>query len=67
MIREHSLWLTWAVERLAGDDEALEEFPWIPVRPVESGGFGEVTASPQGREWADGWWDSAFLGLEESR
>lgn len=65
MIRQHSLWLTWAVERLA--EGAHEEFPWIPTRPVDAGGFAEVTATSDGRLWADEWWDSAFLGLEESR
>lgn len=67
MIREHSVWLTWALEKLAGGERELEGFPWIPVRPVDSGGFGEVVASAQGRAWADDWWDSAFLDLEESR
>ena len=67
MIREHSLWLTWAVERLEEGGGELDGFPWIPVRPVEAGGFGGVSESPEERAWADDWWDSAFLDLEESR
>lgn len=65
MIREHSVWLTWALGRL--EEGAEEEFPWIPTRPVAEGGFAGVTESAGGRLWADEWWDSAFLGLEESR
>lgn len=67
MVREHSLWLTWAMERLTAGEEELESFPWIPVRPVSEGGFGELAASADGRAWAEDWWDSAFLDLEESR
>ncbi len=51
--RVHSLWLTRALRVGA-------KLPRIPTRLVREGGFSPLVSTPEGREWADLWWEEAL-------
>lgn len=50
---QHSRWLTRAV---AGE----REYPRIPIRPVDEGGFSTLMNKSGGRELAERWWECAL-------
>ena len=54
----HSVWLTRAVR------DRAEALPRIPTRRVDLGGFEAVRATPEGRAWADDWWQFALDRVE---
>lgn len=51
--RMHSTWLTKALK-------AGVRMPRIPTRLVRDGGFSSLVSTPEGREWADRWWEEAL-------
>lgn len=53
--RVHSRWLSDAIAH------RVPTYKRIPVRKVSEGGFAPVMATTEGREWADGWWEGAFV------
>ncbi len=55
MIRETSLFLSWALARERG-------LPRIPRQPVAQGGFKRLLAQPGGRALAYRWWERALVG-----
>lgn len=59
MRRRHSRWLTAAI----ADPSHI---PRIPVRRVELGGFAPLTATAQGRQWAEQWWSRTFDAVTDS-
>ncbi len=59
MRRTHSRFLSAAV--LSAD-----QFPRIPVRRVDQGGFATLMSRPRGRAAAAAWWNRAFEKLPDS-
>lgn len=55
---QHSAWLTLAM--LTG-----REYPRIPVRETEKGGFGPLRRRPGGLARAAGWWRAALIRVNE--
>lgn len=53
MRRAHSSWLSRAVKHGSRP-------PRIPVRKVSEGGWDELMSTPEGRAWADEFWQGAF-------
>ncbi len=53
MRRVHSRWLSRAVQHGVRP-------PRIPVRKVTDGGWDALMSTPEGRAWADEFWQSAF-------
>lgn len=51
--RIHERWLTEALR-------SPTQYPRIPIRRVDEGGFDHVRAHPQARARADQWWDLAL-------
>ncbi|NUQ53660.1 MAG: hypothetical protein HUU19_13305 [Phycisphaerales bacterium] len=49
----HSHWLTGALA-------SGRPYPKIPLRRVAEGGFSALVATPDGRQWADLWWNAAL-------
>lgn len=49
----HSRWLSRAVKHGSRP-------PRIPVRKVSDGGWGSMMATPEGRAWAEEFWQGAF-------
>lgn len=49
----HSHWLTSALA-------SARPYPKIPLRRVAEGGFSALVATPDGRLWADLWWNAAL-------
>ena len=56
---QHSAWLTQAVERPL-------DYPRIPTRAVDLGGFEQLLASPEGRVVVDWWWQHTLESLDHS-
>ena len=56
--REHSMWLTKAM--LSG-----REYPKIPTRPVERGGYDAMRTRPGGQNRAAQWWTGALSRVDE--
>lgn len=61
MRAEHSRWLSSAVRKPA------KEYPRIPVREVEAGGFDGLMDRPMGRMLADAWWNAALNRVDQKR
>ncbi len=55
----HSRWLTQALR-------SDREFPRIPLRRVEEGGWETLLAKPKGRGVAERWWRRALRWVESS-
>ncbi len=55
----HSRWLSRALA------ERGRAWPVIPLRRVSEGGFSAMLALPQGRAWAERWWEEALVRLED--
>ncbi len=55
----HSCWLSRALA------ERGRAWPVIPLRRVSEGGFSMVLALPQGRAWAESWWEEALARLND--
>jgi hypothetical protein len=49
----HSVWLTKALQQGARP-------PRIPTRKVEDGGWGSMMETPEGRAWAEEFWQGAL-------
>jgi hypothetical protein len=49
----HSAWLTRAMQR-------GQRPPRIPTRKVEDGGWGSMMETPDGRAWAEEFWQGAL-------
>ena len=56
--RMHSAWLTRA---LAED----RQYPRIPCRRAEEGGFGPLLDKPNGKDLAERWWSLALSRVDE--
>ena len=56
--RIHEAWLSRAME-------SRLEYPRIPIRQVDKGGFDHMLSRPRGRELADRWWEAAFDRMED--
>ncbi|MGD9789820.1 MAG: hypothetical protein AB7Q00_03860 [Phycisphaerales bacterium] len=56
--REHSEWLTRAIT-------GQREFPRIPVRRVDRGGFAFLADLHSGLAWAARWWQAALRRVED--
>lgn len=54
-------WLNRALDMPEGT------YPRIPLRMAREGGWQTVLTSDAGRAWAEGWWASAFAGVEIDR
>lgn len=73
--RRHAAWETpsdRAVRALEGWlNRAMEmpegTYPRIPLRLSREGGWGAVLNTQTGRAWAEGWWATAFAGIEVDR
>lgn len=57
MRREHSAWLTDALL-------SRREYPQIPMRPVDDGGFDRLMQRPHGPDRAASWWAAAFQRID---
>lgn len=55
----HSHWLTGALS-------SGRPYPKIPLRRVAEGGFSALVATPDGRRWADLWWNAALDRVDEA-
>jgi hypothetical protein len=55
MRRLHSAWLTAAFKRGSRP-------PRIPVRKVSDGGWGSMMETPEGRAWAEEFWQGVLEG-----
>jgi len=51
--RQHSLWLRRAVAE-------RRQYPLIPTRRTDCGGFARLRATPEGRARAELWWELAL-------
>ncbi len=70
--QEHARWLTAALY-----NSPPREFPRIPTARVsheravstgelrQEGGFGALMKTPEGRAWAQRWWDDAFACVDD--
>jgi hypothetical protein len=56
--RIHEAWLTRALS-------SQRQYPRIPIRRVDQGGFDRLMSRPRGRKTADEWWDATFSRLDE--
>jgi hypothetical protein len=54
----HSRWLTRAVE-------GRREYPRIPLRRADQGGFDRMMSTPEGRERAERWWNIALERVDD--
>ena len=55
----HGRWLTRALAH------PRERWPLIPLRRVAEGGFAALMTHPNGRAWAEAWWDATLAVLPE--
>jgi hypothetical protein len=54
---QHSAWLTWALS-------SGEEFPRIPTRRADAGGFAKILARSNGRALTERWWEIALRRIK---
>lgn len=53
----------WLTRHMA--QSAPAPAPRIPTKLVDEGGYRELMASLEGREWAEEWWTLTLDGLED--
>ncbi len=56
--RIHSRWLSRALS-------TKKEYPRIPVRPVDEGGFSGLMQTEEGRASAEAWWEQALEMVDD--
>ncbi|MDX2130875.1 MAG: hypothetical protein SFY69_02335 [Planctomycetota bacterium] len=56
--RQHSLWLTRALR-------SGREYPRIPIRSVNAGGFSRLMSRPGGPALAERWWARALDRVDD--